>query len=328
MAGVVWSQGRGNPTTGRPRPAMRSERRGCGTTSTSRSRHGAARIRAAMEDEARKSGPTRCLADPGVVTSAVNLFTPVSTIAGPSNVIFAVDNDTGNVFWTRRFDGALPPGTAACPGGISGAPTRMVNLVIPPPGPARGGGGEAAAPTAVPSANRAPACRIPPPTRRRRGGGGRGGAGAAAPRRSASRRTALQVSRRRPAAPRQPRRPAPPSPFPTNAAAVARQAVRGGGLFRSSGVVYWSAPTACSARSASYPGKDVQRPAPFLPAGARFSDLIAVGEWSTRRQARDAAARATASGRSTPTETPRRSCHGRPTAAIPSGRSRSRQRGR
>ena len=75
----------------------------------------------------------------GVVASGVNIFTPLSTIASPSNQIFAVDNDTGNLFWTRRFDGTLAAGTAACPGGISGTLTRMVNLTGPLPGAARGG---------------------------------------------------------------------------------------------------------------------------------------------------------------------------------------------
>ena len=40
----------------------------------------------------------------GVITSGVNIFTPLSMIGAPSNQIFAVDNDTGNLFWTRRFE--------------------------------------------------------------------------------------------------------------------------------------------------------------------------------------------------------------------------------
>ena len=76
----------------------------------------------------------------GVVASGVNIFTPLSIIGAPSNQVFAVDNDTGNLFWTRRFDGTLAAGTAACPGGISGTLTRMVNLTTPAPGAGRGGG--------------------------------------------------------------------------------------------------------------------------------------------------------------------------------------------
>src|SRR6185503_17288328 len=105
---------------------------------------------------------------PGVVTSGVNIFTPLSTIAAPSNQIFAIDNDTGNLFWTRRFDGTLTAGTAACPGGISGALTRMVSVTTPAPGPGRGGGrGRGAYSSAVGE----PGAGVPIPNR---GGGGRG----------------------------------------------------------------------------------------------------------------------------------------------------------
>ena len=106
---------------------------------------------------------------PGVVTSGVNIFTPLSTIAAPSNQIFAIDNDTGNLFWTRRFDGTLAAGTAACPGGISGALTRMVSLTTPAPGPGRGGGrGRGAYSSAVGE----PGAGVPIPSRG--GGAGRG----------------------------------------------------------------------------------------------------------------------------------------------------------
>ena len=56
----------------------------------------------------------------GVVMSGVNIFTPLSVIAAPSNQIFAVDNDTGNLFWTRRFEGTLGAGTRHVPGGSPG----------------------------------------------------------------------------------------------------------------------------------------------------------------------------------------------------------------
>jgi len=76
----------------------------------------------------------------GVIASGVNIFTPLSIIGAPFNQVFAVDNDTGNLFWTRRFDGTLAAGTAACPGGISGTLTRMVDLITPASGAGRGGG--------------------------------------------------------------------------------------------------------------------------------------------------------------------------------------------
>src|SRR4029079_858839 len=65
-----------------------------------------------------------------------------------------------------------------------------------------------------------------------------------------------------------------PSPFPTNAAAQGS----GGGLFRPSGVVYAVSADGRVRTLGLVSGKDVQEPAPFVPAGARFSDLIAVND--------------------------------------------------
>jgi hypothetical protein len=204
---------------------------------------------------------------PGVVTSGVNIFTPLSTIAAPSNQIFAVDNDTGNLFWTRRFDGTLAAGTAACPGGISGALTRMVSLTPPAPGAGRGGGrGRGAYSSAVGE----PGAGVPIPSR---GGGAGRGAPAPAPAPPLSPTPAPAPATPPPASaipPGQWR----PSPFPTNAAAQGS----GGGLFRPSGVVYAVSADGMFRTLGLVSGKDVQRPAPFVPAGARFSDLIAVND--------------------------------------------------
>ena len=202
----------------------------------------------------------------GVITSGVNIFTPLSMIAAPSNQIFAVDNDTGNLFWTRRFDGTLAAGTAACPGGISGAMTRMVSLTTPEPGPGRGGGGRGRG--SYNSAVGEPGAGVPIPNR---GGGGRGTPAPA---------TTPPAAAPAPAPP-----PAPPtspstippgqwrtSPFPTNAAAQGSWT----GLFRPSGVVYAVSADGMFRTLGVVSGKDVQRPAPFVPAGARVSDLIAV----------------------------------------------------
>lgn len=199
----------------------------------------------------------------GVVTSGVNLFTPLSTIAAPSNQIFAVDNDTGNLFWTRRFDGTLPVGTAACPGGISGTLTRMTNLTISPP-PARGGGGRGRG--SYSSAVGEPGAGVPIPSRG--GGPGRGAAPAATPAPPAA------AGSTAPPAPAPPPPPLPPSPFPTNSRAQGS----GGGLFRPSGVVHAVSADGMFRTLGLVSGKDVQQPAPFIPAGARFSDLIAVNE--------------------------------------------------
>jgi hypothetical protein len=210
----------------------------------------------------------------GVVTSGVNIFTPLSTIAAPSNQVFAIDNDTGNLFWTRRFEGALAAGTAECPGGISGSLTRMVNLTTPDPGPGRGGGrGRGAYSSAVGE----PGAGVPVPGR---GGGGRG---TPAPATTPPATTPSAAVTPAPAPAPPPAAPTSstippgqwrPSPFPTNAAAQGSWT----GLFRSSGVVYAVSADGMFRTLGVVSGKDLQRPAPFLPAGARFSDLIAVGD--------------------------------------------------
>ena len=205
----------------------------------------------------------------GVVTSGVNIFTPLSTIAAPSNQVFAVDNDTGNVFWTRRFDGALASGTAACPGGISGTLTRMVNLTAAVPAAGRGGGrGRGAYSSAVGE----PGGGVP--IFGRGGGAGRGSAAPpAAPTAAPSPAPASGGRASAPAAattipPGQWR----PSPFPTNPVAQGSWT----GLFRPSGVFYAVSADGMLRTLGLVSGKDVQQPAPFVPAGARFSDLIAV----------------------------------------------------
>ncbi len=205
----------------------------------------------------------------GVVASGVNIFTPLSIIGAPSNQVFAVDNDTGNLFWTRRFDGTLAAGTAACPGGISGTLTRMVNLTTPAPGAGRGGGrGRGSYSSAVGE----PGAGVPIPGR---GGAGRGNvpppatlpaAPATAPPPPAAAPVSPPPSTLPPGQIR-------PSPFPTNAAAQGS-----GGLWRPSGVVYAVSADGMFRTLGLVSGKDVRRPAPFVPAGARFSDLIAVND--------------------------------------------------
>jgi hypothetical protein len=64
------------------------------------------------------------------------------------------------------------------------------------------------------------------------------------------------------------------SPFPTNPAAQGSWT----GLFRPSGVVYAVSADGMFRTLGVVSGKDLQRPERFLPAGARFSDLIAVGD--------------------------------------------------
>jgi outer membrane protein assembly factor BamB len=68
---------------------------------------------------------------PGVVIGNLGFGSkPLSFIMGSANRVFAVDNDTGVVFWQRTFessgDGA---GTPQCPGGITSAATRPATIV-------------------------------------------------------------------------------------------------------------------------------------------------------------------------------------------------------
>ena len=44
----------------------------------------------------------------GVTLSGVTLFVPASLVAGSSNKLYMLDNDTGYVVWTRTFEGTLP----------------------------------------------------------------------------------------------------------------------------------------------------------------------------------------------------------------------------
>jgi outer membrane protein assembly factor BamB len=268
-AGIVCSQGRGNPTEW-PTAYGDAQHTSWIRNDVNISAETMSQPGFELQWKTTLESPVRhgLSLSPGVVTSGVNIFTPLSTIAAPSNQIFAVDNDTGNLFWTRRFDGTLAAGTAACPGGISGALTRMVSLTTPEPAPGRGGGrGRGAYSSAVGE----PGAGVP--IFSRGGGAGRGTPAPAtttptpaAP--AGGGRTAVP-----PPAPTIPPGQSRPSPFPTNAAAQGT-----GGLFRPSGVVYAVSADGMFRTLGLVSGKDLQRPAPFLPAGARFSDLIAVND--------------------------------------------------
>ena len=209
-----------------------------------------------------------------MVTSAVTLFTPISTVAGTANRLFAIDNDTGNVFWSRQFEGDMGTGSTACPGGISGAPTRDRQPHRATAAPARGGGAGRAA-QSYSSAVGEPGAGVPVQPGGGRGGGGRGAA-PAAPAAGAPPPAPATAGPARGGT--GPVAPAPASPFPTNPQAVAAAGGAGGDLFRSSGVVYAVSGDGKLRKLGLVSGKDVQRPADFLPAGARFSDLIAVGD--------------------------------------------------
>lgn len=222
----------------------------------------------------------------GVTANGVTLFVPMSVVAGSSNNVYALDNDTGYVVWQRRFDAAIPAATAQCPGGMTAGATRIVPLVPPaltvpqtgggravqsyrsvigepgmgvplegrggraggPPAGAPAAGAPAGAPGAAPAAGGAAAGGAPgapaaaAPQRGQGGGGGGGGRGAGGPG-------------------------IPGAPADQTGA---------GGLGRPSGVVYALSSDGILHVLGLPSGKDIQRPAEFIPANAKWSDTIAV----------------------------------------------------
>jgi outer membrane protein assembly factor BamB len=198
----------------------------------------------------------------GVTASGVTLFVPTSLVAGSSNNLYMIDNDTGHVVWSRSFEGSLPASTAACGGGITAAPTRIVSgaavptppAVVPPPPVGRGNQ------QGYRSLLGQPGQGIPVEPR---GGGPGRGAGAA------------------PAGPgRQGGAPGPAGAQGRGQAAGAgipgAPNVGGGGLGRAM-VGYAVAADGQLHVVGLQSGKDLQRPAPFLPANSQWSNTVAVG---------------------------------------------------
>jgi outer membrane protein assembly factor BamB len=164
-------------------------------------------------------------------------------IAGASNHVFAVDNDSGFPYWRRHLDAPLPAPTARCPGGLTGAVARVVADLVPPPlelpAPAPPGRGYR-------SAVGLPGEGVPMALARLDGGAGL--------------RTADD-----------PAGPAPAPAAPAASTAPARGALPPPGSRYAPIYVVSSAGTLHVLGPVS--GIDVQRPAPFLPPNARYSDL-------------------------------------------------------
>ena len=196
-------------------------------------------------------GPTRLTQ--GVTASGVTLFVPASLVAGNANTLHMLDNDTGHIIWSRAFDAALPPATGACSGGFAAAPTRIVSGVAEP-----------ASGVALPPAGRGnqqgyrsllgePGEGIPVEPRP---AAGRGGAPGAAPGGA-------------------PRPGGPPGSGQGDGIPGAPNVV-GGRLGRAM-VAYAVAGDGQLHVVGLQSGKDLQKPAPFLPANSRWSNPIAVG---------------------------------------------------
>ncbi len=219
-----------------------------------------------LENAARQSN---ALLQP-VTMNGVGLFSPVAFIAGSSNNLFAVDNDTGATIWQRHFDAAPGAATAACPGGITGAAAR----IVPPPveavpALARGGaGGGGARGAGYRGAVGEPGEGVPSDLAQRParpgGPGGPGGPGAAG-RPGGAGATAAGAPGAGPGA---------ADPAGRGPAAPPRGG--GGGLGRISGPTYVVSSDGMLHTIGPLTGKDIQKPAPFLPVDARWSDPIVV----------------------------------------------------
>ena len=190
----------------------------------------------------------------GVTASGVTLFVPTSLVAGSSNKLFMLDNDIGYVVWSRTFEGTLPTATAGCSGGITSAPTRIVSGTAAPTPPA----GRAPTPAGrgnqlgYRSALGEPGQGIPVEAR----GGGPGRA-AGTPARQGGAPGGAQG-----------RGQGEPIPGAPN--------IAGGGLGRAM-VGYAVAGDGQLHVVGLQSGKDLQKPAPFLPANSQWSNPVAVG---------------------------------------------------
>jgi len=187
----------------------------------------------------------------GVTASGVTLFVPASLVAGSSNKLYMLDNDTGYVIWSRTFEGALPAPAGACSGGVTAAPTRIVSgaaqstTTAAAPPPARGNQlgyrsllGEPGQGIPVePRGGGPPRGAAPAPARQ--GGAGPGAQGGG-----------LGI----PGAPN----------------------VGGGGLGRAM-VVYAVAADGQLHVVGMQSGKDLQKPAAFVPPNSQWSNPVAVG---------------------------------------------------
>ena len=206
----------------------------------------------------------------GVTANGVTLFVPMSLVGGSSNNIYGIDNDLGYVVWQRHFDAALPPATAACPGGLTSAATRIVKLDAPAAAaaPGFGGGrggsgyrsllGEPGQGVPVEGSAAGPGRAAAPAARGTAPGVEQGAARGAAPPPAPAAR-ASQTAERIPGAPR---REEDPNPW--------------GFLFRPSGVGYVVSSDGMLHVFGLASGKDLQRPAPFLPANSKWSAPVAV----------------------------------------------------
>ena len=193
----------------------------------------------------------------GVTASGVTLFVPVSLLSG-ANSLYMLDNDTGHIIWSRAFEQTLPPTTGSC-GGMAAAPTRIVSGIAEPTSPPVAPAPQPAGPNqqGYRSLLGEPGEGSPIEVRT----GGRGGP--PGPPGAAARPGAGPAPGGPPARP-----PAPPIPGAPNA--------NSGGLGRAM-VSYLVTGDGQLHVVGLQSGKDLQKPAPFLPPNSRWSNPLAVG---------------------------------------------------
>jgi hypothetical protein len=219
----------------------------------------------------------------GVTASGVTLFVPMSLVAGSSNNVYAIDNDIGYVVWQRHFDAALPAPTPECAGGITSAATRIVRL-DGSVGAVPGGGGFGRSSMGYRSLLGEPGQGVPVE-------GGRGRAGgdpsAVSPRPAAGARGGAADAGARQGGAGGGTAPGPVLPRPPGArGGQAGERIPGsprmeeagafGFLSRPSGVGYVVSSDGVLHVLGLASGKDMQRPAPFLPPNSRWSSPVAV----------------------------------------------------
>jgi hypothetical protein len=225
---------------------------------------------------------------PGVTANGVTLFVPMSVVTGSSNNVYAIDNDLGYIVWQRHFDAALPAPTSACPGGTTSAATRIVSLAPPPISPAGPPGGGRAG-QSYRSVLGEPGEGAPVEVRGRAGPPPAGAPNAAGPGRGPGGAPQSPAGAPTPGTPPQApagaAQPAPQRGGPGGGRGPAGIPIPGapadqvgrGGYGRPSGVFYAISSDGVLHVMGLPSGKDIQKPAPFVPANSRWSDPIAVG---------------------------------------------------
>ena len=215
----------------------------------------------------------------GVTANGVTLFTPLSVVTGANDVI-AIDNDTGTTFWYKSFGAAPASSAAACTAPV--AATRQAVLVPPAPTVGRAGGGGGRGGYSSNVGNPGEGAPIP-------AGGGRGRGAAGAPNAAAPPGVAAPAAQPG-AAPAAAAPQTPPANLPPGAPAAGGAPAAapgrggggggggGGGFGRPSGVVYVLSRDGMVHIVGLAFSKEIQKPAQFIPAGARATDLVAVND--------------------------------------------------